>query len=244
MQHHIAVMADLTTLMRVQVDSVFASLDTLRRNTDLPAEPDDWKWVLRSSAATRSILQWRDGDMDLADSAVAADIPQSRRPHGLVQLTSGAARPGSPSSLPDSPATAMSYDQSLGAMGRLLVAGQMSYEHGASGAFASIWLPSGTPGRGPETTFVVRQSKVGLDGVAFQGMRFDHSEQLALSDHVSLRAGAEYLRVGVLSSVSALHPHAQLDANLAQDWTATLLVAANPSVVQWGPDGKARIGDR
>jgi hypothetical protein len=82
-QHHIAVMADLTTLMRVQVDSVFASLDTLRRKTDLPAEPDDWKWVLRSSAATRTILQWRDGDLDPADRAVAADVPQTWHPRGL-----------------------------------------------------------------------------------------------------------------------------------------------------------------
>jgi hypothetical protein len=62
MERHIGVMADLTTLLRVRVDSLFASLDTLRRQSDAPAEPDDWKWVLRSSAATRPILQWRDSD--------------------------------------------------------------------------------------------------------------------------------------------------------------------------------------
>ena len=32
MERHIAVMADLTTLLRVQVDSIFSSLDTLRKN--------------------------------------------------------------------------------------------------------------------------------------------------------------------------------------------------------------------
>src|ERR1019366_3821249 len=62
MERHIRVAANLTTLLRVQVDSLFASLDTLRRKSDLPAEPDDWEWVLRSSAATRTILQWRDGN--------------------------------------------------------------------------------------------------------------------------------------------------------------------------------------
>src|ERR1700688_544536 len=66
MERHIAVAAELTTLLRVQMDSVFASLDTLRGKSDAPAEPDDWKWVLRSSAATRTILQWRDQDPTFA----------------------------------------------------------------------------------------------------------------------------------------------------------------------------------
>ena len=36
---------------------IFASLDTLQRHANrtlAPAEPDDWKWVLRSSAAART----------------------------------------------------------------------------------------------------------------------------------------------------------------------------------------------
>ena len=77
MERHIAVMADLTTLLRVQVDSVFASLDTLRGKSDAPMEPDDWKWVLRSSAATRTILQWRDGDPGFASNSRSADLPKT-----------------------------------------------------------------------------------------------------------------------------------------------------------------------
>src|ERR1700674_6114679 len=49
MERHVGVIANLTTLLRVQMDSVFSSLDTLRRQSEAPAEPDDWKWVLRSS---------------------------------------------------------------------------------------------------------------------------------------------------------------------------------------------------
>ena len=146
---------------------------------------------------------------------MGADLPQASEPRGLVQLTNGALRPGSPSNLPDAPATTVSYDQQLGGMGRVLLAGQMSYERGASGAFASVWLPSGTPGRGPETVFVMHQTKIGPEGMTFQGLRIDHTEQLALGDRVSLRAGAEYLRVGMISSVSALRPHGQLDATFS-----------------------------
>jgi hypothetical protein len=51
METHIAVMSNLTTLLRVQVETVFSSLDTLRRKSDVPAEPDDWKWVLSALTA-------------------------------------------------------------------------------------------------------------------------------------------------------------------------------------------------
>jgi hypothetical protein len=232
MERHVSVISNLTTLLRVQVDSIFSSLDTLRRQSDAPAEPDDWKWVLRSSAATRTILQWRDVDVDVTNNVHAADSPRTQRARGLVQLTSGALQPGSPSNLSSSPATAVSYDQGLGAIGRLLLAGQMSYQRGASGAFATVWLPSGALGHGPETTFVMRQAKVGLNDLAFQEMRFDHSEQFALGDHLALRAGAEFLHVGITSPVTALRPHAQLDANLAPGWTASFLVASSTADVR------------
>lgn len=234
MERHIAVAAELTTLLRVQMDSVFASLDTLRGKSDAPAEPDDWKWVLRSSAATRTILQWRDQDPTFALSTSGGDLPQPQQSRGLVQMTNGALRPVSPSNLPDAPATTVSYDQQLGGLGRVLLAGQMNYQRGASGAVASLWLPSGTLGRGPETVFVMRQTKIGPDGLTLQGIRFDHSEQMALSDRISLRAGAEYVRVGIVSSVSALRPHAQLDAVLAPGWLATMVVAANSPTARWG----------
>jgi hypothetical protein len=235
MERHIGVIANLTTLLRVQMDSLFASLDALRRPADVSAEPDDWKWVLRSSSATRTILQWRDDDGDLAENTSGADSPRVQRPRGLLRMTSGALRPGFPANLPNSPATAVSYDQGLGAIGRLLLAGQVSYDDGAaSGTFASVWLPTGSLGSGPETTFVMRHAKLGLNNLAFQEMRLDHSEQFALSDRLTLHAGAEFLRVGIVSSVSALHPHARLDANLSSGWTASFLVAASPSDVQLG----------
>jgi hypothetical protein len=233
LERDVAVAANLTTLLRVQMDSIFASLDQLRRKSDVPAAADDWTWVLRSSAATRTILQWRDGDVDVAENAPSKESPRVLRPRGRLEMTSGSVRPGSPSNLSPSPATAVSYDQSLGSMGRLLLAGQMSYEHGASGAFASVWS-SGPAGEGPETTFVMRQAKIGVGALSFQGMRLDNTQQLTLSDRLSLRAGAEYLRMGILTSVSAVRPHAQLNAALAPGWSATFLITSDPDDVPLG----------
>ena len=237
MERHVAVMSNLTTLLRVQVETVFSSLDTLRRKSDAPAEEDDWKWVLRSSTATRTILQWDDTGNEIASSTSGADLPSAQRPRALVQVSNGALRPGSASNFPSSPATAISYDQQLGNLGRMLIAGQMGYDKGASGSFASVWLPSGVAGGGPETVFVWRQSKFGAENMEFRGMRIDHTELFTLGDRFLLRAGAEYLRAGIISSVSSLRPHAQLNARLAPSLTASLIVAANPPSEQWGRTG-------
>jgi len=237
-ERHIAVVSNLTTLLRVQVDSVFSSLDTLRRKSDAPAEPDDWKWVLRSSTATRPILQWVDMDTSSAPNALNEEIPAPQRPRGLVQVTNGALRPGSAANIPGAPATAVSYDQRLGGLGRVLLAGQMSYDRGASGSFASVWLPSGNSQIGPQTTFVWRQSRLGSDGIEFQGMRLDHSERLALGNRASLEAGAEYVRAGIVTSVSAVRPHAILNTNIAPSLVASVIVAANPPSAHWGQTGE------
>ena len=237
MERHIAVISNLTTLLRVQVESLFSSLDTLRRKSDAPAEKDDWKWVLRSSTATRTILQWDETGNAIASNTLGEDLPNAQRPRALVQVTNGALRPGSAANLPDAPATAVSYDQQLGSLGRLLLAGQMSYDRGTSGSFASVWLPSGHAGDGPETIFVLRQSKFGAEGMEFRGMRIDHTEQFMLGDRFTLRAGAEYLRAGIVSSVSSLRPHMELNAGLAPGWTSSLIVAANPPSEQWGRTG-------
>jgi hypothetical protein len=63
-------------------------------------------------------------------------------------------------------------------------------------------------------------------------MRFDHSEQFALGDRLVLRGGAEFLHVGVLSPVSALHPHAQLDADLASGWSSSFLLTSSTADVR------------
>ena len=238
LESHIAVMSNLTTLLRVHVDTVFSSLDTLRRKSDAPAEQDDWKWVLRSSAATRTILQWNDAGKEIASNSLGEDLPKAQRPRALVKVTNGALRAGSPSNFPNAPATAVSYDQELGKLGRVLVAGQMSYNGGASGSFAGVWLPSGSEGNGPETIFILRQSKIGAEGMSFKGMRIDHTDQIALGDQLLLRAGAEFLHAGIISSTSSIRPHAELTASLARGLMATLIVAANPPSEQWGRTGE------
>ena len=134
--------------------------------------------MLRTSSATRPVLQFRDGTVVVAggESRPASIAPRTQ-PSTRIEMTSGSRQPGSASALPGSPATAVSYDQPLGDIGRLLVAGEMSYEPdaGTGATFASVWLPSGQLDQGSETTVVVRETRFALSGQMIRAMRAEHS---------------------------------------------------------------------
>ena len=225
-QYHVSVGANVNTSLHVELDSIFASLDQLRRKSPKPAEPDDWKWVLRTSSSSRPVLQLRDGTVVIANNA---DAEKDAPPRIGLELNNGSVRPGSSSARPGYMGTAVSYDQSLGKAGRLLMAGEVNYDQALSGVFggsvASIWLPRGKFGEGPETTLTVRQVRLGDQGRSIRAMRFEHSEQIALADHVVLEYGGEYLSGGFVGALtSSLRPHARLGMRLSPRWNAAFLV--------------------
>jgi carboxypeptidase family protein len=232
LERHVRIEANLTTLLRVELDSVFSSLDRLRRQSGQTTDTDDWAWVLRTSAATRPILRYADGEVEVADASTensSADAPSSKRSgHGRLELTTGARRPGSVSNVADAPSTAFAYEQRAGRTQRLLFAGDASISGSTSAGLTTIWLPSGQIGRGPQTTLVLRRTQLGDDGPVFRGVRLDFSNQLALGSRIELRYGTEYLLVGVGRSVDALRPRGQLNVHVARDWDASLTVAPLP----------------
>jgi hypothetical protein len=229
LQDHVNVGANVNTSLHVELDTIFASLDNLRRKSSKTSEPDDWKWVLRTSSSSRPVLQLRDGTVVIASNSGEKD----EQPRASVELDNGSVRPGSSSALPGYMGTAVSYDQRLGSAGKLLIAGEVNYDQAVpgvlGGSVASIWLPSGKFGEGPETTFTVRQIRVGDSGRSIRAMRFEHSEQVVLTDHVILEYGGEYLAGGFVGAMAAtLRPHARLGMRLSPHWNAAFLVETDP----------------
>ncbi len=229
LETHIRINPNLTTVLRIQMESMFASLDQLRRAPSNSAtEADDWKWVLRSASATRPVLEWVDGDV-LTASAVGLDGGMPRRPKVRLEFTDGARRASSASSVASSPATAVAYEQKVGKANRLVFAGQVSYdEESPSGGIATVWLPTGTLGAGPHTALVLREAKLGPEGPAFRGVRIDQGGAVALNDRVALRYGSEYVLVGLGTAASSVRPRAELDLRVSDDWRAAVIFASMP----------------
>jgi hypothetical protein len=228
LQQHVRITSHLTTVVRVELESMFASLDQLRHQpAAVPVENDDWKWVLRSASVTRPVLEWAD-DQDDALAAGNTDT-HDLRPKARLDFTDGARRPGSASNMPSAPATAFAYDQRLGGPSRLLLAGEMSYEGTApGGGFATVFLPNGSLADGPHSTLVVRESKLGPAGPTFRGVRMEQSGAFALSDHALLRYGGEYVYVGVTKSAASLRPRLELDLRPAEGWQTSIIFASEP----------------
>jgi hypothetical protein len=224
LQQHVRINPNLTTMVRIEMESMFASLEQLRRQPNsAKADADDWKWVLRSATGTRPILQWDETSVLSANGDAAA-----RAPKILLEFTDGARRPGSVSNVAAAPGTAFAYDQKLGGAGSLLVAGQMSYDESPAGGVATVWLPTGTIGSGPHTAVVLREAKIGNTGVTFRGMRIDQGGAVTLGDRVLLRYGGEYLLVGLGRSVSSVRPRLSVETKLASEWRGKLVFASQP----------------
>ncbi len=236
-ERHVHISAHLTTLVKVELDSVFASLDRLRRQPSKQFNGEDWKWVLRTTTAMRPVLQWLEGDDQIIEAASLSKMDSSALPRGRLELTRGASRPGSVSNIADSPATAFAYDQKIGHYSRLLVAGQISYEHTAAAGLAAMWLPTGSLESGPQTTLVLRQAKLGPTGRTFRGMRMDQSGVLDLGDRVTLNYGAEFIYVGLGRSTSTIRPRAEVNVRLAENTRASVILAAEPGAPDVSSDG-------
>jgi hypothetical protein len=230
LEKHIRVTSNLTTVVRIELESMFASLEQLRRMpASSAAEVDDWKWVLRSASAMRPVLEWVDNDT-LSVSAMNGETSRARVPRMRMEFTDGARRPASASSIASSPATAVAYEQKLGGTSKMIFAGQVSYDGDApAGGIATVWLPTGTLGAGPHTALVLREAKLGPVGPSFRGVRIDQGGGLALGDRTILRYGSEYVLVGLGTAASSVRPRAELDVRLNDDWSSTFVFASMPN---------------
>jgi hypothetical protein len=230
LEKHIRVTSNLTTVVRIELESMFASLDQLRRMpSSSTAEVDDWKWVLRSASTMRPVLEWVDHDT-LSSATATGESAVPRAPRMRMEFTDGARRPSSASSIASSPATAVAYDQKLGGVSRMILAGQVNYDGDApAGGIATVWLPTGTLGAGPHTALVLREAKLGPVGPVFRGIRFDQGGAVALGDRAVLQYGGEYVLVGLGAAASSLRPRAVLNVHLTDDWSTSLVFVSMPN---------------
>lgn len=231
LEKHVQVVASLTTSLRIQLASMFASIEQLRRPpVAASVEADDWKWVLRSAPGLRPVLQWDDSD---APGTIASSIvieKNVQRPLGLLALTDGARRPGSVSNVAAAPGTAFAYDQRLNGLQHIVFAGQITPdEESPAGGIAATWLPAGISGNGPASTLVLREAKLGSSGLTFRGVRMDQSENLTLGNRFLLRVGGEYVLVGLGELATGLRERVKLETRLTSGWYVDAIYASLPN---------------
>jgi hypothetical protein len=219
-----------TTLLEIVLGTVFTSFDKLRRQPDQEISADEWSWVLRTSAATRPVLRWQDGDLVLGPHLGSFDRQANSTDHARLEVTSGSDHPGSVSNEADSPGTAFAYEYGLGELGRMLMAGQFSYEGGSqSGGFVTQWLPSGDAGSSNSvTTLLIRESQLGAAGPTYRGLRLSHDAAFELGDRITVRYGGDVLAAALNSHLTtAVRPRVEMAVRLSSTWQSSVLFTTN-----------------
>jgi Carboxypeptidase regulatory-like domain len=242
-EKHIHITSNLTTVVRIELESLYASIEQLRRApTNATVEPDDWKWVLRSTSGLRPILQWHEEDTE-DSSAVIADTGRARQ-LGRVEITGGARRPGSASNIDSSPGTAFAYDERIDRNNHIVFAGQVSYDDDApSGGLAAMWLPTGSLQNGPRSTMVLREAKIGPDGRIFRGVRLEQSGTVNFGDKSVLHFGGEYVLVGAGSSAWNLRPRLDWQTRVTPNWYVDVLYVSLPADVAYNDNSVSNLID-
>jgi len=243
-QKHIHVLPNVTTVVRVEMTTVFASLDRLRHAPTQSTSTNDWKSVLRASAATRPVLEWTD-----SQSSLASNLPEespARHAYADLEMTSGSTTPGSISNLPEAPATAFSYDQPIGVEGRLMFAGQMSYGNGLpAGGIATAWMPSGDAPGGSVTEVMIRQTWLGPDGLMFRGEKLSQRNTLAIGESAVLRYGVDVFGAQLGGSTESLRPVVALTVLISPSWQVNFIGASGTAAntTSSGPSSDRAMAD-
>ncbi|MEJ2219056.1 MAG: carboxypeptidase-like regulatory domain-containing protein, partial [Gemmatimonadota bacterium] len=214
------------TLLRIELGSIFSSVEQLRHGPRTGHDPDEWAWVLRSATLTRPVLRFSNGRVVIGDSAEK----RARAGHGRAELTSGTLSSWSPANPQAIGSTSFLYDQGLGGGNRLLLAGRVGYEHSPTAGFAATWTRSGDAlGNATESTTVVfRQAQIGTGETAFRGLEIDHIRKMQVGDRLELEYGGQYIVATMNGMASVARPEARLQMKLQPGWTASLLLSSDP----------------
>jgi hypothetical protein len=225
-QPRVRVSENHLTLLRIELGSLFSSIEQLRHDPRPGQDPEEWTWVLRSASATRPVLRYAGGKVTSGDRTE----PDARTAHGRAEITAGSLSAWSPANTQPIGTSSFLYDQDFGEGNRLLLAGIVGYEHSPSSGVAATWIRSGGDGRNgtSSTTIIFRQSQLGPNGPSFHGVEIRSIQKMQIGSRAELDYGGEYIIASLGGTASMARPDVKLRVEAAPGWTTSFLVGSNP----------------
>ncbi len=219
-RRNISVLPSSENRLDINLTGVFSSIGV----TSTPAAPgtlmtDDWKWVLRTSQATRPVLRFLP---ELGrKSTSTSEAASSRFSHttGVVELSAGDGQSFARGSQQDL-GTAFAIATSLASSARVQLSGNVSYA-GSSGlpgaGIRTSFSRATTDGSNPEVVVTMRQvyltqrSGSGIvmgsdSGPALRTMSAAFLDKAELSDNLYLDYGFDFQSVSYLDRINYASP--------------------------------------
>jgi hypothetical protein len=231
----VKVQPGMRSVLNVRLNTLFSSLQLSFPTVENgPLMSDDWKWVLRSSSATRPVLRFVDPAAGGTEKSTHAAMFSETR--GIVKVTGGEG-----SSLAEGVAsqadmgTAFALATSLYGSSVLQVSGNLGYGS-SNGTPVAAFRTSYSRNIGlgsPEVSLTMRQLYVpGRLGAAFTGtdtalpafrsMSASFDDRAQLADNVTLRYGMSMDCISFVEHLNYYSPYARLTYNPTPDSTVEL----------------------
>lgn len=186
---------------------------------------DDWKWVLRSSAATRPVLRYQRSDEDAVVDpslmAASADSKHKKTPELPAEKVAGVITgmdTGNPLAADSGQGSAFGYLRPVSASTDVLVGGTMTPQGVQGSALVASYRHNYATGNPDTLTIVVRQLGFAGSGAAggrsalpgAQAMTASYSRVRRLNNALTLTTGVEMQYVGGMGQTMVALPHAEL----------------------------------
>ena len=228
--------AGQTSTLKFVLGDVFAPLRFQIPDTGATSLGDDWKWVLRTSTATRPILRYRQEVAETTPNAVEPPLPASQRLVGMVPGSSCrdplAGDPGMGSVL--------AYLRSLSRDSDLLAVGSVAANGTLTSSVGTEYRKGLIKGDSEEISLVVhRLGYAGgvtapggggqLSDSYARGLVASYTQTRYIYPHLTLTAGVDIDYLNALRDVMTTRPRMKLAYHLSRSTDLALQVGRGPS---------------
>lgn len=227
LRRNISVVAGSESLLQINLANLFSSVDLISSGPSRGTlMSDDWKWVLRSSQATRPVMRF------LPTSTSASSGPSIfSDTTGLVKLSAGDGESFAGGSQEDL-GTAFAVATSIFGTSRVQVSGNIGYIGNSAiptTGFRTRYM--GNPdGGGPEVTLTVRQvylpSRGPDNSEPLRTASLALRDRLDLSEDIHLEYGVSMESVTLLDTVTTASPFARITYDLGTHGTVRVAYAS------------------
>jgi len=226
-RRNIAVQPGMESILTINLASVFSSIELVYTGPPRGGlMSDEWKWVLRGSAATRPVLRFR--DPGVTSSSRTAMFSDTR---GMVAVSAGdSAAYGTAGSQQDL-GTAFSVATSINGTNRVQFSGNVGYSSNSTvpaTSFRTTYTRDDASTLAPAVTLTMRQmylpNRAGVGMVAgstggapaFRSMALSLIDKFQLTEGLKLEYGASAESVTFVDRVNFLSPFARVTADLGR----------------------------
>ena len=248
-RRNISVLAGSENLLKIQLASALSTIELVPLNSPEGAlMSDSWKWVLRSSHATRPVLrllpqtssspQTNSSGSSSSRSAMASLFSETS---GLVKLSAGDGDPfgGNPQDL----GTAFVLATSVNGTSKVHVSGNVGYAANGlpSAGFRTTYRRDDQNGEGPQLAMTVRQIYLpslmgsgapGSETPALRTASISSYDKMEVLDIIHLEYGVSLESISLFGRMNHVNPFARATYDLGDKSAVQVAVSAGSQPVE------------